>query len=108
MTAVGCFLFTIGLMLSYRIAVRHRNRPPMLRADLQQAHYFHTLLGDERAELEEQLDQLHTELLTLDRIGDEHGVRTKRRIIKALESEARSIDRMRKALSARLAERDRD
>ncbi len=84
------------------MAVRNRDRAPMPAADLQQAHYFHELLAHKRAELDEQLDDIQVELFRLDRMGDVRGVRSKRRIIKALESEARSIDRMRKALSLRL------
>jgi hypothetical protein len=77
----------------------------MPRADLQQAHYFHSLLGEEHAEIEEHLDRLHTELVTLGRVGDERGIRTQRRLIKALENEAHAIDQMRKALRLRLGQR---
>ncbi len=81
----------------------NRNRAPMAAADLQQARYLHWLLGRIRAELNEHLEDVLTELVRLERIGDEHRVRSKRHIIKALESEARSIDRMRTALQLRLS-----
>ena len=92
------------MALRYRMAVRHRVRAPLPPAELQQAHYFDALLGRQRAELDELLDHLHAELSHLDRIGDVSESRTKRRLIKALEAEVRSIDRMRKALRLRLAD----
>jgi len=84
------------------MAVPRGNRGPMLTADRDQADYFHELLGRKRAELDERIDKLHVQLARLDRVHDERAVRSRRRIIKALESEARSIDRMRNALGLRL------
>jgi hypothetical protein len=87
------------------MAVQNRDCAPLPTADLQQGHYFHELLSHERAELDERIQELHAELARLDRVGDVAGVRSNRRIIKALESEGRLIDRMRNALRARLTER---
>jgi hypothetical protein len=40
----------------------------MLTADRDQARYFYKLLGRKRAELHEQIDELHVELTRLDRV----------------------------------------
>jgi hypothetical protein len=80
----------------------------MLTADHDQAHYFDELLGRKRAELDERIDKLWVELARLDRIRHERAVDSKRRIIRALESEAHSIDRMRKVLRNRMSERPPD
>ena len=80
----------------------------MFIADRDQAGYFHELLGRKRAELDERIDELHVELTRLDRVHDGRAVHSKRRIIRALESEAHSIDRMLKALRNRMSERPPD
>lgn len=85
------------------MAVRNRVRAPMPIADREQAHYFNELLGRQRAELNERLDALRAQVMQLDRAGDTTAVRHKQRVIKALESEVRVIDRMRNALSLRLS-----
>jgi hypothetical protein len=87
------------------VRVLSGNRAPTRTADRDQAGYFfHELLGRKRADLDARIDQLHIELTTLDPVHDGHAVRSKRRIIRALESEAYSIDRMLKALRNRLSE----
>jgi hypothetical protein len=53
---------------------------------------------------EQRLEGQRLALARHEHIGDMPGVRRKRRIIKALESEARSIDRMSNALRRRLSQ----
>lgn len=74
------------------------------RADAEQAEYFHRLLDGQRADLCERLEGQRLALARYEHIGDISGVRRKRRIIKALESEAGSIDRMRNVLRHRLSQ----
>jgi hypothetical protein len=74
-------------------------------SDEKQAEYFLRLLDDRRAELCSLLDDQRRALARYEHIGDMSGVRRKRRIIKAPDSEARSIDRMRNALRFRLSDR---
>jgi hypothetical protein len=80
------------------------NHAPMRTADHNQAGYFYELLGRKRADLDKRIDTLHVELTRLDRGHHERAVHSKRRIIRALESEAHSIDRMLKALQNHLSE----
>ena len=80
----------------------------MFVADRDQAGYFHELLGRKRAELDERIDKLHVELTRLDPVDDAGAVGSTRRIIRALDSEAHSIDRMLKALRNRLLEQPLD
>ena len=75
---------------------------PMAAADDEQGRYFHELLTVERAELEERLERLHTQAMKLTAMGEERKARNKRKIIRALEGEAHTIDRMLKALRNRL------
>ena len=72
------------------------------RADMQQAAYFHDLLSQQRAEICEDLDHHKTALTNDEDRGDVSGARRKRRIIKALETEIRTIDRMLRALNIQL------
>lgn len=74
-------------------------------ADEKQAEYFLRLLDDRRAALCALLDVQLRDSARYEHIGGMSGVRRKRRIIKALDSEARSIDRMRNALRFRLSDR---
>jgi hypothetical protein len=74
------------------------------RADAEQAEYFHRLFDGQRAELCERLEGQRLALARYEHIGDISGVRRKRRIIKAVESEARSIDCMCNALRRRLSQ----
>jgi hypothetical protein len=71
-------------------------------ADMQQAAYFHDLLSQHRAEICENLDEHRAALAHDERRGDVSGARHKRRIIKALETEIRTIDRMLRALVVHL------
>ena len=69
---------------------------------MQQAAYFHDLLTQERDEICENLGEQRVALGMYEHSGDVAGVRRKRRIIKALETEIGTIDRMLKALSVQL------
>jgi hypothetical protein len=80
----------------------------MLAADREQAYRFDEMLGQQRAELGERLDELHEQATKLDSIGDQAGVRRTRRIIRPLETEVRTIDRMLRALRIRLGPDDAD
>jgi hypothetical protein len=80
----------------------------MLTADRDQARYFYKLLGRKRAELHDQIDELHVELTRLDRVHDKRAVRSQRRIIGELKSDVHSIDRMLKTLRNRLLEQPPD
>ncbi|MBV8349194.1 MAG: hypothetical protein JOZ49_17220 [Mycolicibacterium sp.] len=71
-------------------------------ADREQAHYFDGVLSGQRAERDRRLDGLYLEVTRLDGIGDAAGVRHKRRLIRSIENEVRTIDRMQKALRLRL------
>jgi hypothetical protein len=84
------------------------NHAPMRTADHNQAGYFYELLGRKRAELGERIDELWVELTRLDRVHHERAVHSKRRIIRAPDSEAHSIDRMLKGLRNRMSERPPD
>ena len=91
--------------MSYRIAVRDGDAAHMAgsrSADMEQAAYFHDLLSQQRAEICEELDEHLAALTNYEHGSDVSGVRYKRRIIKALETEIRTIDRMLRALSIRL------
>ncbi len=74
----------------------------MSTADRQQAQYFDELLGCLQGELDEQIEGLYAQVLTLDRIGDDAGVSRTRRTIRVLETELRTIERMREGLRFRL------
>ena len=74
----------------------------MSPADRQQAHYFDELLCCHRAELDQRIDGLSAQVLKMAHIGDQAGVSRAQRAIRALERDARSIDRMREALRLRL------
>ena len=76
----------------------------MRTADRDQAQYFHELLGRKREELDARIDKLWIELGRLDRVHHVRAVDSKRRIIRAFESEVHSIDRMLKTLGNRLSE----
>lgn len=80
----------------------------MLAADREQAYRFDEMLGQQRAELGERLDELHEQATKLDSIGDHAGIRRTRRIIRALETEVRTIDQMLRALRIRLGPDDAD
>jgi hypothetical protein len=71
-------------------------------ADREQAHYFGGVLSGQRAELDQRLDGLYLEVTRLDGMGDAAGVRHKRQLIRSIESEVRTIDRMQTALRLRL------
>ena len=81
---------------------------PMLTADRDQAQYFHELLGRKREELDARIDQLCVEVTRLERVHDSRAIRSRRRIIWALEGEVHSIDRMLKTLRNRLLEQRPD
>jgi hypothetical protein len=74
-------------------------------ADEKQAEYFVRLLDGQLAELRAKLDDQRRALVRYEHIGDMSGVRRKQRIIKALDSDARSIERMCNALRFRLSDR---
>jgi hypothetical protein len=71
-------------------------------ADMQQAAYFHDLLSQQRAETCGKLDEHRAAVTHYENGGDTSGARHTRRIIKALEAEIRTIDRMLKALCVQL------
>lgn len=56
-----------------------KQRP--VNADIQQAEYFLTVLGQERSELAERLAHHRTELVMYEHAGDLAGVRRKKRSI---------------------------
>lgn len=78
-----------------------RNPVPIHAADREQARYFGAVLSARRAELEERVDALHSQLMKLAGMGDHVGLRSKRRIIRGLEDEVHCVDRMLKALRNR-------
>ena len=76
---------------------------PLLRdADTRQAEYFWRLLDRHKAEVCELLEARLDALAGDERAGDLVGVRRQRRIVKALEAELRTVDRMLVALRVRL------
>ena len=74
----------------------------MAPADHEQGRYFYELLSASRADLEKRLAALHVQVMSFDGVGDQREARSKRRIIRALESEAHILDQMLKALRNRL------
>jgi hypothetical protein len=72
---------------------------PVRTADREQVQYFNDLLGGRRAELVERVGRLQMQAMKLTRIGEDAGVRNKRRIFRVPDSEAHLIDRMRSALT---------
>jgi hypothetical protein len=87
------------------LVARYGTAMPYSSADEKQAEYFVRLLDDQLAELRAKLNDQRRALVRYEHIGDVSGVRRKRRIIKALDRDARSIHRMRNALRFRLSER---
>jgi hypothetical protein len=76
---------------------------PMLRdADGMQAEYFWRMLDGRKAEVCELLETQLDALARYQRAGDLAGVRRHKRIVKNLESEVRTVDRMLLALRVRL------
>jgi hypothetical protein len=73
-------------------------------ADEKQAEYFLRLLDGQLTELCARLDDQRRALVRYEHIGDMSGVRRKRRIIKALDSDARTVERMGNALRSRWSE----
>jgi hypothetical protein len=73
-------------------------------ADEKQAEHFVRLLDGQLAELRAKLDDQRRALVRYEHIGDMSGVRRKRRIIKALDSDARTVKRMCNALRFRWSE----
>ena len=70
--------------------------------DVQQAEYFLRLLDLRKSEACELLETHLDSLARLQRAGDLTGVRRRRQIVKAFESELRTLDRMLVALRIRL------
>ena len=71
-------------------------------ADMQQAEYFWRMLDGRKAEICDLLEGQLDALASFQRAGDLGGVRCHRRIMEALESELRTVDRMLLALRVRL------
>jgi hypothetical protein len=71
-------------------------------ADLDQAEYFLRLLDRQKVEVCEALEAELDALARFQRAGDLAGVRRKRRIVKALEAELRTVDQLLIALRVRL------
>jgi hypothetical protein len=77
--------------------------PGYRTADLQQAEYFWRLLDHQRDEICEQLEHQQMALARFEHVGDTAAVRRKRRIIKALRADIRTIDRLLENLRIRLS-----
>jgi hypothetical protein len=71
-------------------------------ADLYQAEYFWRLLDGRKVEVCEALEAELDALARFQRAGDLTGVRSKRRIVRVLEAELRTLDQLLVALRIRL------
>jgi hypothetical protein len=71
-------------------------------ADVCQAEYFWRLLDQRKVEVCEALEAELDALARFQRAGDLAGVRCKRRIVRALEAELRTLDQLLVALRIRL------
>ncbi len=74
----------------------------MQNGDGQQAEYFRQLLDERKSGLCEQLEAELYALASFQRAGSPAGVRRHKRVVKALECELRTIDRLMMALRLRL------
>ena len=80
----------------------------MLTAERDQATCFQELLGRKREELDLRMNNLWVEVTRLDRVHHQRAIQSKRRIVRALEQEVHSIDRMLNTLRNRLLEQPLD
>ena len=97
-TCVACGVYVVRMSEGAEVA-----RFPLWReADLAQAEYFWRLLDARKAEVCERLEAQLDALARFQRAGDLGGVRRHRRIVKTLESEVATMDRMLVALRVRL------
>ena len=72
-------------------------------SDIEQVEYFWALLSEQRAAVREKLDRLNAALARSERGGHLSSVRRKRLLIRAMENDIRTIDRMLYALGNRLS-----
>ncbi|HUO40570.1 MAG TPA: hypothetical protein VMU34_23205 [Mycobacterium sp.] len=76
--------------------------PVMGNADMEQAEYFCRLLDGMKSQVCRQLGARLDELATFQRTGDLLGVRRHQQVVKALDSERETLDRILVALWVRL------
>ena len=74
----------------------------MRNADAEQAEYFWRLLDGRKFELSQHLEAELDELAECQRTGSLTGVRRHKRLVKALQAELRTVDRLMVALRLRL------
>jgi hypothetical protein len=78
------------------------NSPVLREGDLRQAEYFRQMLDGRKAEICEQLEAELDALARFQSAGDAARAGRHRRLVKALESELRTVDRMLLAVRVRL------
>lgn len=76
--------------------------PNMRNPDTEQAEYFLRLLDGRKFELSQVLEAELDELTACQRAGSLTGVRRHKRVVKALQAELRTVDRLMVALRLRL------
>jgi hypothetical protein len=81
-------------------------RPPYQAdraGDVRQAWYFLRILGAQSVELDERLKAQRAQLVRYAEIGDLSATRRTQRLVRALEVQERTIDRLMSALKVRLS-----